>query len=196
MNNLVKQVLEWYSANLIVGETKGVSPSRDYFSARLERLSNELQIAGFSMADLALLVAVVGEIGNNTFDHNLGYWRDEPGCYFAFEIVNNSCVICLADRGRGILSSLSSVDPKLTSFQEALETAFKKVISGRAPEKRGNGLKFVRQVINGHEKRVLHCQSGDGVVEFGGNVKVLKEYNILFSSYKGLGVFMFINWML
>jgi hypothetical protein len=39
------------------------------------------------------------------------------------------------------------VRPELSSDAEALRIAFTERISGRAPEQRGNGLKFVRSVL-------------------------------------------------
>ena len=51
-------------------------------------------------------------------------------------------MVVLADFGRGIRASLKSVF-NAKSDQEAVEIAFTKQLSGRAPEQRGNGLKFV-----------------------------------------------------
>lgn len=48
---------------------------------------------------------------------------------------------------KGIRTTLSRVRPDLTSDDAALKTAFTERISGRAPERRGNGLKFVRRVL-------------------------------------------------
>ncbi|MDP2917874.1 MAG: hypothetical protein Q8N68_00055, partial [bacterium] len=92
-----------------------------------------------------LLYAVAGEIGNNSFDHNLGHWRDLPGVYFGFDFEQN-CIV-LADRGQGILATIKQVKPETSNALEALRIAFTEKISGRAPEKRGNGLKFIRRVI-------------------------------------------------
>ncbi|MBI5614261.1 hypothetical protein HY947_05025 [Candidatus Gottesmanbacteria bacterium] len=58
---------------------------------------------------------------------------------------NNTIV--LADRGQGILATLRRVKPELSSASAALRVAFTETISGRRPESRGNGLKFVRSVI-------------------------------------------------
>jgi len=55
----------------------------------------------------------------------------------------------------------------ITSSDEALDLAFHKKISGRFPENRGNGLKFVRQVINCEKKRGLWCRSADSEISFG-----------------------------
>lgn len=92
-----------------------------------------------------LIVAVAGEIGNNSYDHNLGNWPDTPGIFFGYDI--NKRNIVLADRGLGILATLKRVKPDLKTDSRALEVAFTEIISGRAPESRGNGLKFVRKIV-------------------------------------------------
>lgn len=92
-----------------------------------------------------LIVAIVGEIGNNSFDHNLGNWPDIAGIFFGYDVHKKLAV--LADRGLGILTTLKRVRPELKSDSEALKVAFTEILSGRFPESRGNGLKFVRQVI-------------------------------------------------
>ena len=53
----------------------------------------------------------------------------------------------MADRGQGILTTLKRVRPELTQDDEALKVSFTETLSGRFPETRGNGLKFVRSVI-------------------------------------------------
>ena len=54
----------------------------------------------------------------------------------------------MADRGLGILATLKRVRPTLNTDEEALTVAFTEVISGRSPESRGNGLKFVRKIVS------------------------------------------------
>ena len=131
--------------------------TRDIFQARLEtlqgKLSRELPAAGVS-----LLTAVAGEIGNNSFDHNLGNWPDIIGIFFSFSL--REMVVVLADRGIGILATLKRVRPELTNAQEALKVAFTETVSGRLPESRGNGLKFVRQVVVSNQFK-LYFQTGD-----------------------------------
>lgn len=140
---------EWWASS----ET-GVTPeqdvycqTRDIFQARLERLQSSLQRAAPSSAT-SLLSAIAGEIGNNSFDHNLGNWPDIAGIYFSYDL--NNGVIVLADRGQGILATLKRVKPVLDNDADALKVAFTETISGRLPEARGNGLKFVRDVIIGN----------------------------------------------
>ena len=94
----------------------------------------------------SLIVSVAGEIGNNSYDHNIAHWPDIPGIFFGYELKKNQ--IALADRGLGILETLKRVKPELKDFKEALQVAFTEIISGRTPEARGNGLKYVRRVIS------------------------------------------------
>ncbi|MEK7470448.1 MAG: hypothetical protein AAB622_00365 [Patescibacteria group bacterium] len=97
-------------------------------------------------------------IGNNSFDHNLGNWPDIGGVLFSYNLQNKSVV--LADRGLGILATLKRVLPELNSADEALKVAFTKTVSGRFPETRGNGLKFVRTIIIDNPF-TLYFQTGD-----------------------------------
>src|SRR3989344_3008127 len=116
------------------------------FQTRLTQMQDILaKVADLSLI-FPLIVAVAGEIGNNSFDHNLGNWPDIPGTFFAYDIHKRNIV--LADRGLGVLATLKRVKIELNTDQEALRVAFTEVISGRAPENRGNGLKFVRKIVS------------------------------------------------
>ncbi|MBI2589914.1 MerR family transcriptional regulator [Candidatus Berkelbacteria bacterium] len=117
----------------------------DAFKARLERMNAALQIHPKQHHNAPLITAVTGEIGNNSFDHNLGNWPDIPGALFAYDLGKRT--ILLADRGVGILATLKRIRPQLVTHQEALKVAFTEIITARAPEHRGNGLKFVRQAM-------------------------------------------------
>lgn len=128
------------------------------FQSRLTKMQDELIRSGKHSGFFSLIVAVAGEIGNNSFDHNLGNWPDTPGVLFGYDL--NRGEIVLADRGLGVLQTLSRVKPELKNHQEALLVAFTEVISGRAPEERGNGLKFVRSVVAQYPIG-LFFQSGD-----------------------------------
>lgn len=131
--------------------------TRDVFQARLEKFQSKLtRIA--PITTVSLVTAVAGEIGNNSFDHNLGNWPDVPGIFFSYSMRNRTVV--LADRGLGILATLQRVRPQLTNAEEALKVAFTERISGRYPETRGNGLKFVRSVII-ENPFTLDFQTGD-----------------------------------
>lgn len=143
--------------------------TRDVFQGRLERLQRILKDK-VSESAVSLLSAVAGEIGNNSFDHNLGNWPDVIGIYFSFDLRNKNIV--LADRGQGILATLTRVRPGLTNATEALRVAFTETVSGRLPEARGNGLKFVRAVI-AENPFTLAFQTGDASLTLKENDKDL-----------------------
>lgn len=173
ISNSLEQVIDWYSAERVDDKRvlHHVCVTRDVFQARLDTFFQEIvRVGGFSEDEAALLVAVAGEIGNNCFDHNLGQWPNSIGCWFSWDIFKekNQLMVIISDRGRGILNSLRQIKPDLSTEREALHIAFEQKISGRAPEKRGNGLKFVRSVINHHEQRKLVFYSGSEGMEFGG----------------------------
>src|SRR3989338_6310855 len=126
-------------------------PSRFYcsngavFQTRLIQMQDLLMGVTELSSIFSLVVAVAGEIGNNSFDHNLGNWPDTPGIFFAYDIHKRNVV--LADRGLGVLATLKRVKPELNTDEEALRAAFTEILSGRSPESRGNGLKFVRKIV-------------------------------------------------
>ncbi len=144
------------------------------FQARLIKLGNELSKLKRLGKTFPLISAIVGEIGNNSFDHNLGNWPDVPGIFFSYDLKKGKIV--LADRGQGVLETLKKVKPKLKNHQDALYTAFTEIISGRAPEHRGNGLKFVKDVVINNEINLLF-QTGNARLKIQKNdsdVKVKK----------------------
>jgi len=132
------------------------------FQGRLSKLEFELsKIPGWEL-NFSILSSIAGEIGNNSFDHNLGNWPDVPGIFFAYDMEKR--IIVLADRGRGVLKTLKAIKPELEDDAEALKVAFTEIISGRAPESRGNGLKFVRRAIEKNPISLLF-QSGEAVLK-------------------------------
>lgn len=166
----LQRCIEWYisPAGLPAPDAGQYCQTRDVFEGRLAGLLAYAASIGLPEADAALLTAVAGEIGNNSFDHNLGHWQDQPGCYFAFAVDESTLMVWVGDRGRGVLASLRGVVSGLTDHQQALAIAFERIVSGRHPERRGNGLKFVRAVINAHADRGLVSVSGRGTLAFGG----------------------------
>ena len=150
-------------------------PDSSVFQARLSRMESELGKIKELNLIFPLISAIAGEIGNNSFDHNLGNWPDVPGVFFAYNL--DKKVVVLADRGQGILVTLRNVEPGLANHQDALYVAFTKIISGRAPESRGNGLKFVRDVVM-NNKINLFFQTGNAYFEIKNqdpNLKIRKS---------------------
>ncbi|MEK6705856.1 MAG: winged helix-turn-helix domain-containing protein, partial [Bdellovibrionota bacterium] len=96
------KAFEWLSAaRLSKNPASHVCETRDVFTARLSSLRTLVK-QGLPTEDLPLLISVVGEIGNNSFDHNLGQWRDVPGCWYEIQVTRNLLWVIIADRGQGI----------------------------------------------------------------------------------------------
>ena len=159
-------IFAWLKAKALASSPPAVSETRDVVAARLPRLKDLCQ-HGLSPSLLPLVIATVGEVANNSFDHNLGQWHDVPGCWCETQVTGRQLWICIADRGQGIRNSLAHVLPDLLNDQAALEAAFSQQISGRAPELRGNGLKFVKDIMMRAPGRGLGCHSGNGIVDYG-----------------------------
>lgn len=168
----IKNALEWVSSPdpLLFSKKDDYCPSRDVFQGRLASLPLKAMEAGVTEDRAYLLTAVAGEIGNNSFDHNLGQWRDVPGILFLHGPFEKGYEVVLADRGQGVLNSLRRVRPDLKDDLDALRVAFTEPVSGRAPEKRGNGLKFVNEAVGSSVFKFSFCSGqaifrGDGVFE-------------------------------
>ena len=145
LNDLYRLAKDWASKGSELSPEFYCSNSA-IFQARLTRLQDLLGEVKELASIFPLIVAITGEIGNNSFDHNLGSWPDVPGTFFGYDI--NKKVVVLADRGLGVQTTLKRVKPELSGDAESLRVAFTEIISGRAPESRGNGLKFVRKIIS------------------------------------------------
>jgi hypothetical protein len=135
-----------------------ISATRDVFTSRMQTYVAE--------TGKYLEAAVISEIGNNTFDHNFVYAKDFPRgvcCNLSY----HGNLVVIADYGRGVRQSLSCVVPDIHTDIEAVEIAFTKRISGRAPEQRGNGLKFVSETIQQNNWQ-LYFHSGTGCAAING----------------------------
>lgn len=134
----------------------------DRFTSRVAKMGAELQKFGKVSEEIVSLVTLVaGEIGDNSFAHNVGNWPEIPGVFYAYNITKR--IIVIADRGRGVKTTLQQIRPNLTTDVEALNVAFTEIVSGRNPEKRGNGLKVVRNIAESKEIG-LFFRSGIGLV--------------------------------
>lgn len=122
-------------------------PTSDVWQARFTKLAPFLVAQHFDTNAVSLFASIVGEIGDNCFTHNAPSWIDIPGCWFGYILTNQAVNCVIADRGRGILASLSAVRPTLKIHRDALLVALTEQVSGRAPEQRGNGLKFVMNAL-------------------------------------------------
>ena len=146
--------------------------TRDVFDARYYRLLTDLKKILKDENIISLVMAAVGEIGNNSFDHNLGHWRDIPGVFFFLDEAARTIV--LADRGQGICATLRRVRPEIRDDAEALQVAFTETVSGRAPERRGNGLKMVKKVVE-ENNLYLEFYTGEAMATITGKGMTIKK---------------------
>ncbi|MEK7648618.1 MAG: hypothetical protein AAB400_01735 [Patescibacteria group bacterium] len=140
--------------------------TRDVFQARLEKmnifLKNEHELNNVA----SIIVVIIGEIGNNAFDHNLGNWRDEAGVYYSYDMTARCIVV--ADRGLGVWTTLKRVRPEIHDDCDALTIAFKEIVTSRAPEKRGNGLKLVEKMVLAQNMKLdIYSGAGHYTIEHG-----------------------------
>jgi hypothetical protein len=147
--NIEKLAHEWISAkpDEVDVQSEYYCQTRDVFEARNDRTPETLIKGGMDESLAYILYAMSGELGNNSFDHNLGNWPDIPGVFFAFSYDGKNGCLIIADRGIGVLDSLRKALPDLKDDKEALEIAFTKKISSRVLENRGNGLKFIKSNV-------------------------------------------------
>ncbi|MEK7202742.1 MAG: hypothetical protein AAB653_00265 [Patescibacteria group bacterium] len=161
--DIKKLAYQWVTA-----EEKNVNVANDYycqtrdvFETKNNKMFDVLIKQGVNENIVYLIYAIIGELGNNSFDHNLGDWPNIMGIFFGYyyNINKKSGLVIIADRGLGVLTTLKKAMPSLKNDQEALQIAFTKKISSRILENRGNGLKFVKQNIK-DAKLHLEFQSG------------------------------------
>jgi len=164
LSDLLKIAREWISKSNMVLPAQFYCSNSAVFQSRLGELQDSLgKVTDENIKKIfPLVVAVAGEIGDNSFAHNIGNWPDTPGIFFGFDISKRQVV--LADRGQGIFTTLKRVRPELQDDGQALKMAFTEVVSGRAPEERGNGLKFVRAVVT-KSLLSLYFQTGNAELD-------------------------------
>lgn len=176
-NDIEKQAFDFILVKKIDKNSEVYCETRDFFQARLDQMTNFLLSKKFLKEDdIYIVSAIVGEIGNNSFDHNIGSWVGEMGIFFAYSFEDNKLKIVLSDAGQGVFNTLKKVKPEIKDYQEALTVAFNERISGRAPESRGNGLKFVKANIKGRGMHLVFI-SGNAKMELNKieSIKKIKE---------------------
>lgn len=177
---LEKSAYEWITAEPSKVDTGSdyYCPTRDVFEARNNKMPEELISRGMPESSAYFVYAIAGELGNNSFDHNIGNWPDIMGIFYAFTYDGKEGVLAMADRGVGVLNSLKQALPELKNNKDALEIAFTKKISGRVLENRGNGLKFVKKNVSGNNF-LLDFFSGDAKATLNHEMKISDHQQII-----------------
>lgn len=173
-NALEKLAFDWIIEKPDKVDTESIyyCRTREVFQIKLDKMLNDLLgNKNIKEDDAYIISAIAGEIGNNSFDHNLGNWPDVMGIFFGYDFTNRKFKMVLVDRGQGILKTLKKVKPELKNDFEALKVAFTEKISGRAPEKRGNGLKFVKENIEDKKMHLVFI-SGNAQADLNEEMKI------------------------
>jgi len=138
----------------------------DEFSARLGRFITMFKNFGLNESDAQLATAVVGELGNNVFDHNLGNWPTTiSGCIIAAQHYpsTHTIEIAVGDPGVGFYGSLKAAFPDVSNDIEAIKLGLAGN-TGRVGEIRGNGLKVIQQWTIQNFAGIVMIHSGNGLV--------------------------------
>ena len=130
---------------------------------------------GLNLDDVHRATSLIGELGNNVFDHNLGNWPiDIRGCFIVGQNYQKEkkLEMVVGDPGVGFLGSLKNAFPELHHDVEAIVKGLEGN-TGREGEKRGNGLKLIQDwVINNFSGYLtIHSKSGLVVVDRTGREK-------------------------
>lgn len=154
-------------------------PTKDIFGGRLGKFLMMYQNFGLNDSQAQYMTAILGEVGNNVFDHNLGNWPlDVTGAIIFGQRFpkKKELEIIVADPGIGFKQSLHRKDPNLKDQIEAIKLALKKGVSGRIEEARGNGLKYVQDWTFNELSGIIKIQSYDGLII--ADIKELKNMTV------------------
>jgi hypothetical protein len=179
-NTLEKLAWEWMAASpeMAQKESEYYCPTRDVFEARNNKTPEKLIEKGMNEELSYFIYSILGELGNNSFDHNLANWPDIIGVFFAVEYDGKNGQAIIDDRGLGVLNTLKKAAPDLKNDEEALELAFTKKISSRVLENRGNGLKFVKNNVIANNF-LLEFYSGNALITVNHGIKKETRKNIV-----------------
>ncbi len=139
----------------------------DELTGRLGRFEKMFKNFGLNDEDTKRAVVIVGELGNNVFDHNLGNW---PTNFSGAIIVGQNypsekrIEFIVGDAGVGFLGSLRNAFPDLSGDIEAIKKGLGGY-TGRIGENRGNGLKTIQRWTIKNFHGILAIHSGAGLVQ-------------------------------
>ncbi|MDP2909757.1 MAG: hypothetical protein Q8N69_01655 [bacterium] len=140
---------------------------RDNFDARLSsRIKNMFTKIGMNEKEGSMATALVGELGNNVFDHNEGLWP--TNVRGAIILAQNNPTqkkieVVVADPGVGFQKSLQLAKPFPKNDIEAIKLGLSGV-TGRIGEPRGNGLRVIQEWTIGKFYGMVKIHSGNGLV--------------------------------
>lgn len=138
----------------------------DAFSARLGRFERMFHSFGLDDDLVKRATVLIGELGNNAFDHNLGNWpTNVSGVFIAAQNYSKlrRVEVAVGDPGVGFRVSLHNAFPDISNDVEAIKKGLAG-FTGRVGEKRGNGLKVIQHWTVDNFSGTLTIRSGNGLV--------------------------------
>lgn len=156
---------------------------RDEFEAHLlSKIRMMFRDFGLNTDDEYRATTLLGELGNNVFDHNVGSWSmNFKGAIIISQNYPESkkIEVVVADSGVGFKESLKLRDPNIKNDIEAIKLGLSG-ITGRVGEDRGNGLKLIQDWTINKFSGIVKIHSGKGLVIVDKEGKKEKEvFNIL-----------------
>lgn len=140
---------------------------RDQFNARLESgIRMMFKDFGMNENDEQKVTALVGELGNNVFDHNEGVWpTDVRGAIIVAQNYPKikKIEVLVADPGVGFFGSLKGIKPAPDTDIDAIKLGLRG-ISGRIGERRGNGLRLIQDWAINQFNGIIRIHSGNGLI--------------------------------
>ncbi|MFA6135747.1 MAG: hypothetical protein WC705_00025 [Candidatus Paceibacterota bacterium] len=140
--------------------------SRDDFDARLSsKIRMMFKNFGMDIDDESRATSLVGELGNNVFDHNAGSWPTNIGGAIILAQLNprkKQIEVVVADPGIGFLGSLKVINPPPQNDIEAIKLGLNGV-TGRIGEKRGDGLRIIQDWTINKFDGIVKIHSGSGL---------------------------------
>ncbi|MBU4204948.1 hypothetical protein KKE19_03550 [Patescibacteria group bacterium] len=140
---------------------------RDNFDARLSsRIKNMFTKIGMNEKEGSMATALVGELGNNVFDHNEGLWpTNVRGAIILAQNnpIKNKIEVVVADPGVGFQSSLRLAEPSPNNDIDAIKLGLSGV-TGRIGEPRGNGLRVIQEWTIEKFDGIVKIHSGTGLI--------------------------------
>jgi hypothetical protein len=152
---------------------------RDDFQSRLGKFIKVFLSFGMEENEARLVTALIGELGNNVFDHNALNWPiDITGCFISAQNYPKMRMVefVIGDIGIGFLGSLRKKFPTLKNDIEAIKFGLEGN-SGWFEGKRGNGLLNIKDWTFTNFSGSLCIHSGRGLVSLNRERLIVKEEN-------------------
>ena len=162
-----------------------------YTYANKDMIATALADSKIGEDEIDTIIALLGEVIDNAFSHNLGKWDPIIGPVVIFLMQHNQqegkLHFSVCDFGIGFLGTLKHNYPDLKTEGEAILRALSPEVTGRDPQRGGNGLNFLRENVFNGFKGELYIRSRNTLIAV--KNESAETPSLETSSFKGSGVF-------